>query len=95
MQTFNDKDPSSPKSGKGVRLTRRRLLAGSAVFAGSALAGSAVLKAGNTPPDGQAQRKVDVLLIGGGIMSATLGVLLRQLEPDWTVEIVERLDKVA
>ncbi|MET0249493.1 MAG: malate dehydrogenase (quinone) [Sphingobium sp.] len=44
---------------------------------------------------GSAQRKVDVLLIGGGIMSATLGVLLRQLEPDWTIEIIERLDGVA
>ena len=31
-----------------------------------------------------AERKVDVLLIGGGIMSATLGVLLRELEPNWT-----------
>jgi len=42
-----------------------------------------------------AERTVDVLLIGGGIMSATLGVLLRQLEPSWTIEIVERLDQVA
>ncbi|MEE2916034.1 MAG: malate:quinone oxidoreductase, partial [Pseudomonadota bacterium] len=42
-----------------------------------------------------AERSVDVLLIGGGIMSATLGVLLRQLEPGWSMELVERLDKVA
>src|SRR5436305_1898043 len=41
------------------------------------------------------EQKVDVLLIGGGIMSATLGVLLRELEPGWTIEMVERLDKVA
>ncbi len=40
-------------------------------------------------------RKVDVLLIGGGIMSATLGVWLRELEPDWSMEMVERLDGVA
>lgn len=38
---------------------------------------------------------VDVLLIGAGIMSATLGVFLRRLQPDWTIEVVERLDEVA
>ncbi|KQU47494.1 malate:quinone oxidoreductase [Sphingomonas sp. Leaf339] len=41
------------------------------------------------------ERNVDVLLIGGGIMSATLAVLLHQLEPSWTIELVERLDQVA
>lgn len=38
---------------------------------------------------------VDVLLIGGGIMSATLGTFLQELEPDWSIEMVERLDGVA
>jgi len=38
---------------------------------------------------------VDVVLIGAGIMSATLGVFLKQLQPDWTIEILERLDEVA
>ena len=36
--------------------------------------------------------EADVLLIGAGIMSATLGALLRQLEPSWTQVIYERLD---
>ncbi len=40
-------------------------------------------------------RKVDVLLIGGGIMSSTLGVMLGELEPGWSMEMVERLDGVA
>ncbi|MDB6052192.1 MAG: malate:quinone oxidoreductase [Pseudomonas sp.] len=40
-------------------------------------------------------KTVDVLLIGGGIMSATLGVWLNELEPDWSMEMVERLDGVA
>jgi malate dehydrogenase (quinone) len=35
---------------------------------------------------------VDVLLIGAGIMSATLGMLLKELQPDITVDILERLD---
>ena len=39
--------------------------------------------------------QVDVVLIGGGIMSATLGTLLQQLEPTWTIRLCERLDDVA
>lgn len=45
--------------------------------------------------DGNDFEKVDVLLIGGGIMSATLGVLLHELEPEWSMTMVERLDSVA
>jgi malate dehydrogenase (quinone) len=37
----------------------------------------------------------DVVLIGAGIMSATLGVLLKELQPDITIEIFERLDVAA
>lgn len=37
----------------------------------------------------------DVVLIGAGIMSATLGVLLKQLQPELTIEIFERLDVAA
>jgi malate dehydrogenase (quinone) len=40
-------------------------------------------------------RKVDVLLVGGGIMSSTLAIWLKELEPDWSMEMVERLDAVA
>lgn len=40
------------------------------------------------------KEKVDFTLIGAGIMSATLGVLLKQLMPDVTINIYERLDKV-
>ncbi|PTR23322.1 malate dehydrogenase (quinone) [Pseudomonas sp. GV085] len=43
----------------------------------------------------QETKKVDVLLIGGGIMSATLGVWLNELEPGMSMEMVERLDGVA
>ncbi|GAA1737743.1 malate:quinone oxidoreductase [Isoptericola hypogeus] len=42
-----------------------------------------------------ARADVDVVLIGGGIMSATLGTLLQQLEPSWSIRIYERLDDVA
>lgn len=38
---------------------------------------------------------VDVVLIGGGIMSATLGVMLKELQPDLTIEIFERLEVIA
>jgi len=39
--------------------------------------------------------KVDVVLIGGGIMSATLGMLLRHVQPEWSITVYERLDQVA
>ena len=37
--------------------------------------------------------KTDVILIGAGIMSATLGTLLHELEPDWKITLFEKLDK--
>jgi malate dehydrogenase (quinone) len=40
-------------------------------------------------------KPIDVALIGGGIMSATLGTLLKQLEPTWNIQIFERLSQVA
>ncbi|MGX9349370.1 malate dehydrogenase (quinone) [Microbacterium sp. KNMS] len=38
---------------------------------------------------------VDVVLIGGGIMSATLGTLLKELQPDWKIVAFERDGEVA
>ncbi|WNG89582.1 malate dehydrogenase (quinone) [Mycobacterium sp. ITM-2016-00317] len=40
-------------------------------------------------------QKTDVLLVGAGIMSATLSVLLRLVEPNWSMTLVERLDGAA
>ena len=34
-------------------------------------------------------------LIGGGIMSATLGSLLKRLQPEWDIQVYERLDDLA
>jgi malate dehydrogenase (quinone) len=39
--------------------------------------------------------RADVVLVGAGIMSATLGALLRLVEPDWSITVVERLDGAA
>jgi malate dehydrogenase (quinone) len=39
--------------------------------------------------------KIDILLIGGGVMSATLATLLSQLAPELEILMVERQDKVA
>lgn len=39
--------------------------------------------------------QTDVLLIGAGIMSATLAVMLCQMQPDWTIQLIERLDGAA
>lgn len=70
-------------------MTRRALL-GAAVAAG-AVASMPARAANSSAP----RKTVDVLLIGGGIMSSTLGVLLHELEPDWTMQMIERLDTVA
>ena len=40
------------------------------------------------------KKEKDIVLIGAGIMSATLGILLHKLMPDASIAIYERLDKV-
>ncbi len=39
------------------------------------------------------QSKSDVILIGAGIMSATLATLMTELVPDWTITVFEKLEK--
>ncbi|WP_137806414.1 malate dehydrogenase (quinone) [Pseudomonas sp. G(2018)] len=53
------------------------------------------LSLGITTAQAEEAKKVDVLLIGGGIMSATLGVWLNELEPGTSMQMIERLDGVA
>ena len=50
---------------------------------------------GFTSAQAEEPKKVDVLLVGGGIMSSTLAIWLNELEPGWSMEMIERLDKVA
>src|SRR6187402_3063832 len=38
-------------------------------------------------------QETDVVLIGAGIMSATLGIILKELDPTITIQIFERLDE--
>jgi malate dehydrogenase (quinone) len=47
---------------------------------------------GETVPP-TAVEEFDAVLVGGGVMSATLGMLLADLEPDWRIAVVERLDQ--
>lgn len=37
------------------------------------------------------ENKTDVILIGAGIMSATLGALIKELEPEWKITVLEKL----
>ncbi len=49
-----------------------------------------------TPTNSNPDKPVfDVILIGAGIMSATLGMLLKALDPSLTIAVFERLDAVA
>lgn len=38
------------------------------------------------------QQQTDVILIGAGIMSATLGTILKELVPEWNITVYEKLD---
>ncbi len=44
-------------------------------------------------PSQTSTESFDVVLIGAGIMSATLGTLINQLEPTWSIGLFENLDK--
>ena len=46
-------------------------------------------------PDTTIRSNSDVILIGAGIMSATLGLILKELQPDIKIDIYERLDIAA
>ncbi|MBS7777944.1 malate dehydrogenase (quinone) [Acidovorax sp. CCYZU-2555] len=46
-------------------------------------------------PGAENDKPVDVVLVGGGIMSITLATYLQELQPDLNVQLFERLDGVA
>lgn len=60
----------------------------------SALSLSALLIASTVHAE-EPPEKTDVLLIGGGIMSASLGTWIQELQPGWKQLMVEKLDNVA
>jgi malate dehydrogenase (quinone) len=41
------------------------------------------------------KEKTDIVLIGAGIMSATLGTLLNQIKPDYKIIVLERQEQAA
>ena len=50
----------------------------------------------STTTDGEQRNgheRFDVVLIGAGIMSTTLGALLKELQPDWSMALFESLDQ--
>ena len=88
MPTHDDNIPARTEHSR-FEISRRQLL-------GSAATGAVALSLSALPSWAvPVEKTVDVLLVGGGIMSATLGVLLTELEPSWTIEMIERLDDVA
>lgn len=46
-------------------------------------------------PKKKTLKKYDLICVGGGIMSATLALMLKQIDPKLKILILERLDKVA
>ncbi|MFM2087349.1 MAG: malate dehydrogenase [Pseudomonadota bacterium] len=54
-----------------------------------------ILAACDKTPPASSEKPVDVVLIGAGTMSATLGSMLKELDPSLTMAMYERLDSVA
>jgi len=46
-------------------------------------------------PAAENEQPVDVVMVGAGVMSTTLATYLQELQPDWKIEVFERLDGVA
>ncbi|HIV81726.1 MAG TPA: malate:quinone oxidoreductase, partial [Candidatus Salinicoccus merdavium] len=40
----------------------------------------------------QLEEKKDIILIGSGVMSATLGTMIKQLNPGWNIKVFEKLE---
>jgi len=59
------------------------------------LSAVALLVSSATSAWAEENQKTDFLLIGGGIMSASLGTWLQELQPEWKQVMVEKLDAVA
>lgn len=54
-----------------------------------------ILVSCNSPFKSTTDEPLDVVLIGSGIMSATLGTMLKEMDPAITMEIYEKLDTVS
>lgn len=54
-----------------------------------------VLSSCDKTPPASSEKPVDVVLVGAGVMSATLGTMLKELQPDLTMQMFERLDSVS
>ena len=76
------------KFGKALIALLVLLLLVSVLFLYWPLKQRSVPAAGNDKP-------VDVVLVGAGIMSITLATYLQELQPDWNIQVYERLDGVA
>ncbi|WCM92238.1 malate dehydrogenase (quinone) [Acidovorax sp. NCPPB 2350] len=46
-------------------------------------------------PPAENEQPIDVVMVGAGVMSTTLATYLQELQPDWKIEVFERLDGVA
>ncbi len=97
---MNDLNPGDrPETApKRVSTMKRGLkIAGGVVAVGLVAAAAFLLRpvswAGH--PAAENEKPVDVVLIGGGIMSVTLATYLQELEPTWDVHLYERLPQVA
>jgi len=84
MDVLNSRDHSGGSGSVGQSTQKTGISCGSCFDFIQGLQGG-----GPVADDGEC----DVLLIGGGIMCASLGVMLQQLEPSWKIRLYERLSQ--
>ncbi|MBM3927947.1 MAG: malate:quinone oxidoreductase, partial [Sphingomonadales bacterium] len=90
---LREKGPTMDEQTAGkAPISRRKLLAGGAVLGAT---GTVSYFAGRNPTVVPASNHVDVAIVGGGIMGALMGVVLKLLQPDWRLAVFERLDAPA
>jgi len=103
MQKRLSQSLDAPQLGKRLSTTADDILNSRAHSGGSGSVGQATQKGmcdlagltqcicGDTEGEVANDGDVDVVLVGGGIMSATVAVMLQQLEPTWKIRLFERL----
>mmetsp|Transcript_28426 Transcript_28426/g.55396 ORF Transcript_28426/g.55396 Transcript_28426/m.55396 type:complete len:681 (+) Transcript_28426:59-2101(+) len=87
----------SKSSAAAARPLRRAAgFLGGSVVLGAGLGGGyyAMQASAELKDDGNAE-EVDALIIGGGIMGSTVAVMLKLLQPNWKVKLVEQHGRVA
>ena len=86
---------SSAAAGRPMFRRAAQFLGGSLVLGAGLGGGYYAMQPKVELKDDENVEEVDALIIGGGIMGSTVAVMLKLLQPNWKVKLVEQHDRVA